>query len=74
MENSEYNKLIINNKLNELSEIWNLYELTRYTYLGKPLLEYLLKNKIHSARMDNYVCKDKTWMICILSIMWFHHL
>ena len=29
MENNEYNRLIRNNKLEELSEIWNISDFTR---------------------------------------------
>ena len=62
MENSEYNKLIYNNRLYELSEIWNLSDLTRYIYLKKYLLEFLLEENIHTTRMDNYAYKDILWM------------
>ena len=62
MENKEYNRLIYNNKLNELSEIWNISDLTRYDYLNKYLLEYLLEKDIHTTRMDNHASKDELWI------------
>ena len=62
MENKEYNRLIYNNKLNELSEIWNISDLTRYVYFNKYLLEYLLEKDIHTTRMDNHASKDELWI------------
>ena len=35
MEKRELNRLIYNNKLDELSNITNISDLTRYEYLGK---------------------------------------
>ena len=62
MENSEYNRLITNNKLNELKEIWNIGDLTRYSYHKKCLLEYLLEKNIHTTRMDNYAINNELWI------------
>ncbi len=62
MENSEYNYLIRNHKLEELANIWNISDLTRYTYFNKYLLEYLLEKNIHTTRMDNHASTDKLWI------------
>lgn len=62
MENNEYNRLIYTNKLNELSEIWNISDFTRYKYLNKYLLEYLLEKNIHTTRMDNYAHSNGVWI------------
>ena len=62
MENKEYNRLIYSGKLNELADIWNISDLTRYIYLHKYLLEFLLEKDIHTTRMDNYVCNDIEWI------------
>lgn len=62
MENNEYNRLIRNNKLEELSEIWNISDFTRYKYLNKYVLEYLLEKGIHNTRMDNYAINDILWV------------
>ena len=62
MENYEYNRLIRNGKLNELANIWNISDLTRYKYHMSYLLEYLLENNIHTTIMDNYASKDLLWI------------
>lgn len=62
MENREYNRLIYEGKLKELSEIWNISDLTRYQYCQKYLLEYLLEKNIHNTRMDNYACTNNEWI------------
>ena len=62
MENSEYNRLIYNNKFEELANIWNISDLTRYKYINRYLLEYLLARNIHNTRMDNYATKDIIWI------------
>ena len=62
MENNEYNRLIINNKLDELASIYNTSDLTRYKYLKKYLLEYLLEQKIHKKIMDSYAITKPLWI------------
>ena len=62
MENKEYNRLIYNNKLDELANIWNISDLTRYIYLNKYLLEYLLEKGIHNTRMDNFAKNNILWI------------
>ena len=62
MENKEYNRLIFNNIINKLANITNYSDLTTYKYLDKYLLEYLLKNNIHTTRMDNYMKKNNLWI------------
>lgn len=62
MENKEYNRLIYNNKLQDLSEIWNISDLTRYVYFNKYLLEYLLEKDIHTTRMDSFAKSDELWI------------
>ena len=62
MNSNEYNKLIYNNKLEELANIWNISDLTRYKYLNKYLLEYLLEKNIHTRMMDSLAIKDKLWI------------
>ena len=64
MENSEYNRLIYSNKLDELVKvsIFNIDDLTRYKYLNKYLLEYLLEKDIHTKRMDLYARSNSLWI------------
>lgn len=62
MENNEYNRLIFNNIVNELANITNYSDLTRYKHLNKYLLEYLLENNIHTTRMDNYMKNNTLWI------------
>ena len=59
MENAEYNRLVYNNKLDELANIWNISDLVQYRYLNKYLLEYLLEKNIHPTRIDNYAINNK---------------
>ena len=54
MNNPEYNKLIINKRWDELASTWNTGDLTRYKYLKRYLLEYLLEQGIHKRIMDSY--------------------
>ena len=62
MDNPEYNKLIINGRLDELASTWNTGDLTRYKYLKRYLLEYLLEQGIHKRIMDNYAIKKTLWI------------
>lgn len=62
MENAEYNRLIYNNKLDELASICNTGDLTRYKYIKKYLLEYLLEQKIHKRIMDSYAINHPLWI------------
>ena len=62
MENNEYNRLIMNNKLDELASIPITSDLTRYKYLKKYLLEYLLEKNIHKNIMDSYAITKPLWI------------
>ena len=62
MENSEYNNLIINNKLQDLASINNLNDLVDYKYLNLYLIEYLLKEGIHTKIMDSRTQHSSKWM------------
>ena len=64
MDNPMYNRLIYENKLEELAEIcyFRITDLITYKYLNKYLLEYLLEKNIHNNRMDNYAIGDSLWI------------
>ncbi len=66
MDNPEYNRMIYHGKLKELSEINNLSDLTRYQYLHRDLLEYLLEKNIHTTRMDSYAKENAEWLLLYL--------
>lgn len=61
MENYEYNRLIFNNQLDELSNITNISDLIRYKYRNKYLIEHLLEKNIHTKRMDSYAILNREW-------------
>lgn len=62
MENYEYNNLIINNELDKLANINNQNHLVEYQYLKLYLIEYLLKNGIHTKIMDSRVQHSSKWI------------
>ena len=62
MENVTYNNLVINNKLQELANINNLNDLVNYKYLNLYLIEYLLKEGIHTDNMDNILRHSSKWI------------
>ncbi len=65
MGNSKYNRLIRDNKVEEIlkDDELEMYDLTYYEYLNKPILEYLLEKHIHTKKMDNYSITNSKWII-----------
>ena len=63
-EDATYIRFLINKDYDKILEksYYRLHELIDNRYIGKTILEHLLKEKIHNRVMDNYAIKHKEWI------------